>query len=642
MSWSPDSAWLAYTVLSEGDAGSLASGWLFDTAAAPPASNPKAAGQAAMLPSGSPVYRIWASPREDLPSVLIAESRWPLSGPSWSPRGKSIVYERFVPQQVEPKQGVQLGRWEVVLQTALDRKDVLWTSSDVALDAALRAAIPRVACSWSRDGLYLAIPLPGPVHALALLRTDTKRRLHVVDRASLPAWSPDGTKCAFIRRENAYSSLEVLERRGNGFVAPRTLIETGPVVAAPFWTSDGRSIYVVVEKSAPGPHELDLVRYAVDTGEASQVLTLAADAGRRAAKVRGIALDFDRDAERCCFSVDIEGRDTDLAWSIPGDHEIRGKLSPIDASQRIVALAVAPDGRMAAVRFLTPEGLSPPALFDCETQQTALVVPDETSRKHWIALLAGTVQRLLREGLPPATIDGQAAVRPTLLPLPSEVATLAHLSGRLQRIGSFGSLLGAAPGAPRARDPRQSLSQSTVKVMRFHSEPGHPLQEKPRTEVDAEIRLLFDYLRGDFAAAAADLEALDGDVLAPDRRLGLLSLRAQIGWSKGDHAEAAAMAAYLLSCEGAGTQRIEATPRGPVLTTVTSPRQAWARYLAAQLEQSARPDAQPSPGEPAENELPRLRSPLDEADLRLIERRQPPFGLKGRDMPPEPQPPRRP
>jgi hypothetical protein len=661
LSWSPDSAWLCYTVVTDDVGRTLEPGWLFDTAPPRAAADRTPVRWPAGAPSRGSVYRIWASPREDLPSVLIEESRSPVSAPSWSPRGKSVAYARFVPQLTEPNQAVQHGRWEVVIQSGLERREVVWSEASIALDDELRTSMPQLSCSWSRDGRYLAVPLPGPLPSLLIMRTDTKRRLHVLDRATFPAWSPDGTKLAFIRREDTYNSLQLVERRGQGF-SSRALLETGPVTAAPCWTGDGRSLYVVVERVAPTPHELELVRYVVDTGEMIRVMSLAKDPGRRPVRVRGIALDFDAEAERCCFSVDIEGRDSDLAWSIPRDHEIQSRFSPLDPSQRISALAVAPDGRMAAMRFVTPEGLSPPALFDRETKQTALVVPDDASRQHWIALLAGTGQRLLREGLPPVVVDGRGAQRPTLLPLPGEVGPMANMSARLHRIGSFGASLCTDRAGRDAPALDSSALPPSVKVRRAHSalEPIAP--EAPPAATDAEARLFFNYLRGDFRAAAADLEALDPHISADEARLALLSLRAQIRWSQGDHAEATAMIAYLRSCEGTATERIEETPAGPVVTTELSPRQAWARHLAEKVEQAAAPDVQPIPQSGAETGAAPLRSPFDEANAPVIldrervdvvpldppaprhqERRVDPFVQPNRrDIPPDPRPPGQP
>ena len=106
-----------------------------------------------------------------------------------------------------------------------------------------------------------------------------------------------------------------------------------------------------------------------------------------------------------------------------------------------------------------PGGLSPPALTDYETEETALIVPDATSRKEWLAVLAGTAGRLLLAGLPPAVVDGRAAGRPTLLPLPGEMTALETVNVRLSRIAKLGSSLCSRPApGPGEADPRASDS----------------------------------------------------------------------------------------------------------------------------------------------------------------------------------------
>jgi hypothetical protein len=94
-----------------------------------------------------------------------------------------------------------------------------------------------------------------------------------------------------------------------------------------------------------------------------------------------------------------------------------------------------------------------------------------------------------------------------------------------------------------------------------------------------EDRLFFDYLRGDFAAAEADLDALDPTVAVDQHRLALLSLRAQVLLSKGETIRAQAVADYLIRAEGGPVERFEETPLGPVLTR--EPGQTWARYLSS-------------------------------------------------------------
>src|SRR5207248_4542972 len=100
-------------------------------------------------------------------------------------------------------------------------------------------------------------------------------------------------------------------------------------------------------------------------------------------------------------------------------------------------------------------------------------------------------------------------------------------------------------------------------------------------------RLFFHYLRGDFAAAAADLEDLEPGIASPQQRRALLSLRAQILWSLGEPKRARAVVDYLLAALGPPGRRIEETPAGPVVTPDPDPRQLWARYLAARTTGAA-------------------------------------------------------
>ena len=159
MSWSPDGEWLSYTVVTNPEPDELRPGWIFltsNSAAETSGKQPAPSGGAA-----GPIHRIWATHRDHQPSVLIEESHWPLTAPAWSPRGKSVAFGRFVPQSIEPAQSVQRGRYEVVIQDGLERKHIVWSSPDFELDPLARASLPHLSCSWSPDGLYLAIPRPG-------------------------------------------------------------------------------------------------------------------------------------------------------------------------------------------------------------------------------------------------------------------------------------------------------------------------------------------------------------------------------------------------------------------------------------------------------------------------------------------------
>jgi hypothetical protein len=604
MSWSPDGQWLSYTVVADRAASELSPGWIFRSAR--DESNPAADSQSAHSRSSrgtspSPaLFRIWATHPVRQSSVLIEESHWPLSAPAWSPQGKSIAFGRFVPQSIESSQSLAKGRYEVVVQDGLDRKRVVWSSSEFELDPAAREGLPNLICSWSAEGTYLAIPVPGGVPAIEIVRTDTKKHVFRIERASLPSWSPDGTRCAFIRHDGTSCRVECVERTGQTFSEPRVLAADA-VASAAHWSGDGRSVYAIVELPMAGTHDLEIVRLGVEPAGAVRLMSLTPDPMRRRAKLRGFALDFDRDGEHCFLATDLDGRDCDLACTVPRDKHTQKRPHPLDISQRIKSVAVAPVGQWVAVRFGTESGLTAPAIYDPETEETKLLIADENARIEWLSFLAGTATRLLKAALPPAIADGQPAQRPTLLPLQAELAPIDTTVARLAKLARYGSALCASPA----------------------DLPDAPAQQRPARADDADARLFFHYLRGDYQAATADLEDLEPSITDPRERLGLLSVRAQLLWLLGDKSEARGVIDYLVSCEGPSRRLVEDTPFGPVVTSYVSSNQAWARYFSARAVDRGGQPKLPAEGElPAEVLDPRLQLQDNQAipEMPLIDR----------------------
>jgi WD40-like Beta Propeller Repeat len=568
MSWSPDSRWLAYTASYDPAAETTRPGWLLGSLAGNPESTAAGASTRKDL-AGSAGFRIWAGDQNGRSTVLIEESRWPLSAPAWSPLGRSLAFSRFVPESASPAGNSQPGRLELVIQRSLDEKKVIWTSPEFVLDEATRAALPDHRAAWSPDGAYLAIPRPGRVPSVDIIRSDSGKRVHILDHAILPAWSPNGTMCAYIRRGIGSNSLEVVSRRGQAFGEPRELRSTGPVTAAPFWNTDGQSILVVSEITTSPIRDFVLIRCALDSSEPAQILNLVPDPVKRVAKLRGIAIDFDKEAEVCFHAADLENRDSELVWTMLRDPRLHRRSHPVDPSLRIGAVSVSPDGHCAAVRFGDPDALSHPALYGAEAEQTRLLVPDEIARREWLKMLSTTAARLLRAGLPPVVASGSTFERLTVLPLPHELAGLGSLGPRLARIAEFGEALLPA---------RSKLHQSN--------------------STDTEARLLFSYLRGDIRGAAADLDALDQETTDSDQRLSILSMRALIRWAQGDPDQASQIIAYLVSTTGTATENVEDTPLGPAVGKFVSPAQAWAAFLSVHAAAAAQSQGAVAPATP--------------------------------------------
>ena len=598
MSWSPDAQWLSYTVAPSSGPDARAAGWLFEASRGRPT---VPAPEQPSEPRGSSArtsYQIWATQTATKASVLMEESVWPLTAPSWSPMGRSLAFGRFVPEGMDAPQPSPRGRLELLIQDGLDRKRILVTVRDFELDSLTRARFPHCGAAWSPDGQYLAFQKPGDQPAIVIIKIDARRTIQTLDHATLPAWSPDGSKLAFVRDEDSQKSLQLVERHGSSFLAVKPVVPLGPVTAAPSWNSDGRSLLAVLDRTSAQSQNLELARIVPETGEVRQVLRLAPEVLRRKGEVRSVAIDIDRDEERCFVAVDVAGRDAEVIWGIPRDQTTYKRFHPLDTSLRIGGIAGSPDGRAVALRFGPPDALTLPAIYEPATSRTSLLIPDEIGRGEWLAVLADTARGLLRAGLPPAVVEGRAGERPTLLPLPGELPVHHPLSARLARLGRLGSAVCDRPGGGAGAEGQEDFSTATT----------------------PEDRLFFDYLRGDFRAAAADLEALEPRITAADQRLGLLSVRAQILGLLGERARARAIVDYLVATEGAPIRRIEETPAGLVLTADPDPRQTWARYLAARTTEAAAPPAPPREDQPVPRIDQILPDPFVPPEPPLIER----------------------
>lgn len=590
MSWSPDGRWLSYTMAPDPSPADRRPGWLFDH----PSGNPPVApapghgdvrGEVVPGPSAAPgAFRIWASRRDGGTSALIEESEWPLTSPSWSPRGHSLAYGRFVPDPMGTQTPATRGRLEVIVQDGLERKRTLVSLPGFELDDEMRARFPETGPSWSPDGQFLAISRPGAIPAVAIIRVESRRTVQTLEGALLPSWSPDGARLAFLQQDETGAwILRIAERQGQAFGGYRAVRRVGNVPARVGWGGDGRSILAVVEGSKTHALDLILMRISPDSREESPIFALVPETQRRMNPFRGLAIDFGRNEDLCFFSADLEGHEADICWSIPREQRPYRRFYPLDPSLRVGSLAIAPDERAVAMRFGRPGALSPPAVCELEmdhvppTEGSAtLIVPDESARRAWIGLLSRTARSLLAIALTPVEVDGHPLRRPTMLPLPDEVPSSPHIRARFARLGRYGSALSSARRRPESA----------------------PAADGPDGELDLEDRLFFDYLRGDYPAATAALEALEARTESRDRRLAMLSLRAQILWSQGDTDGAREVAGYLVEASGGSVYRVEETPEGRRLIPEGGSSREWARYLAQRVRQP-----RPAPEATSENHL---------------------------------------
>ncbi|MBX6316673.1 MAG: PD40 domain-containing protein, partial [Isosphaeraceae bacterium] len=360
-------------------------------------------------------------------SVLLEESRGPLTAPGWHPRGTALAYGRLVPE------GDERARFEIVVQDAPDRRRVLQSRTIEGDELPLQAPdLSTVAVAWSPDGHYLAVPQLQPP-GLALIRADNGRLLKEIAGAFLPAWSPDGGRLAFYRTGEP-EGLYLLEMATLG--EPRRLLdlpEANPL-PAPIWTPDGQALIVIRRLSVPGDpakSNFDLVRIPIERArgigkiEALKRSIFPNEQALRADEVlSGVSVSLHRSGEDLFATSWVEGRDYLITWFRPQSGEVRTHFNPVDRSVPIGALALAPgEGLLLALRAGPPGAPSPPALCEPKPMAESLnpLVPDDAARAEWVATLVNAARDLLRHQFPAATLDDAPVERASILPAPGEV-----------------------------------------------------------------------------------------------------------------------------------------------------------------------------------------------------------------------------
>ena len=176
----------------------------------------------------------------------------------------------------------------------------------------------------------------------------------------------------------------------------------------------------------------------------------------------------------------------------------------------------------------------------------------------------------------------------------------------------------------RGRFARLGRFGSSVCTTRRESETAATRAETdPELDLELEDRLFFDYLRGDYTAAAADLEALEARLTTREHRLALLSLRAQVLWARGETDQAREVAGYLADAVGGPVHRVEETPLGRSLVPVSDPSRSWARYLVTRAAQPHTPTAEPSADDRDDPLLVNPFAPIGPPGLDLLRERIP-------------------
>jgi hypothetical protein len=611
LSWSADGRWLAYTVATPATAAALEEGWLYDTEIE--------SGEAVLAPATTPPgpvrYRLWAGERTSLRAVLIDDSPGPLTAPVWGPEGFGLVYGRFVPEGSVGSLTALRGRCEYVIQQALDRRRVVLSLPGIELDRDDVEHFAELRPAWTGDGRYLALPRPGKRPAVLVVLAEQGRLLKTLEGATLPAWSPDGARLAVVKSVPGAAQGARVEVTGHDFSSLRGLVPLGDLSSPPVWSTDGDSLLVAgwqrSHRVGQAIEEMAMLRLMADSGAAGSLISLASRSSNRAAanatgapelglengepdRPARVNLSFTRDQQVGVFSLDMEDEVPILGTLGLERPIIFKRFHPLDIAIRLGAVAILPEGREVAVRAETVRDLCPPLLCDPTAETVRVLLPDAATRSEWLATLVETAQELLELGLPRAAVDDRPVQRATLLPIPGEIPATNPLSFRLKRLGRLGRTLLDQP----LGDP-SSASAS---------------REAPAESAD-ELRLFFDYLQEDYAAAEDDLRLVEGRPAPLDRRLRLVSLRAQILQGKGEKEAARDVAAYLVSAQERAPRLIEDTPAGFASSVTEDPSRGWPRYLADRLSGKLN-ESNTVAVEPEEDPLDELRRRLPAPPIR--------------------------
>jgi hypothetical protein len=525
----------------------------------------------------APRYRIWATERGSLVSVLIEESVYPLSAPVWGPDGHSLFYCRFIPDPAHTLGNSIRGRYELVLQQSVDQKRLIATVVDVDVDREQFVNLPELKAAWSPDGQFLAVPRPGPRPAVLIVLADKGRVLKTIEQASHPSWSPDGSRLAILRAARERSAERTVQVIGQDLGAARNLIELRDVSQAAVWSPDGQSILVAGRRPMGRTRELELIRVLADSGIPNRVLPLGSPALER--QLGGglmelgleeggeipppsVSVGFDREQDLCVHLTELPGQVPQLGFSNIRRPAPLKKFHPLDLTLRMGALAYHPDGQVVAVRVKTPGGCAPPLLCELGSESVRLIAPDGFTHREWLVTMVLAVRSIIQTTLPKPTLDGQSVARAWLLPIPGELGEQHPAAHRLRRIGKVGRALLDQPVPPSSADGADLPPES-----------------------HEEYSLFFDFLRGDYAAAEGDLVALEAQAGSRDARLRLLGLRALILQAQGHQDRSQPIAAYLAKVQGAGPRRIEETPAGAVVAPTHDQGTLWSHYLVARLSE---------------------------------------------------------
>ncbi len=137
------------------------------------------------------------------------------------------------------------------------------------VQTALRSDQPIISPAWSPDGTklaYVGFRLKKPVVYVQGIMTGTIVPVsNFLGSNSAPAWAPDGRTLAVVLSRDGNSQIYLINADGSG--APRRLTHSSGIDTEPFFSPDGQSVYFTSDRGG-GPQ---IYRMSAGGGEASRV-----------------------------------------------------------------------------------------------------------------------------------------------------------------------------------------------------------------------------------------------------------------------------------------------------------------------------------------------------------------------------------
>ena len=289
-------------------------------------------------------------------------------------------------------------------------------------------------------------------------------------------------------------------------------------------------------------------------------------------------LSLDREQDQAVFLADVEGQEQAVKWCNVRTQNTFKRFHPLDQSLRIGALTLSPDGQTAAFRVEVGGSLGLPVFCDLSSEAITLVAPDAAMRSMWLSRLASCATDLINLWLQPAA-GGEPPVRATILPVPGEIVGNNPRQLRLNRLAKFAKGLLDEPLSPSSLTTQNSTCGSIE-----------------------EIKFFFDYLRGDYRAAEVRLDTFVARAQSANARLRWLCLRAQILLGQSEVERARGIIEYVSRATRTESHQLEDTPLGPVLTSLPSPENDWAKLLSQKATEIARRRSPKHSGNPDDPE----------------------------------------